>query len=92
MLIDLVRLSLTASLIELLTGTSQGCQKMSGVLKVMFYMKMNFVFMGKITEFYPKLSIFFPIGWLKELNLTLKSYFLITRKNSEISSVSPSLL
>ena len=56
MLIDLVRLSLTASPIELLKGTSQGCQKMSGVLKVMFYMKMNFVFMGKITEFYPKLS------------------------------------
>ena len=48
MLIDLVRLSLTASPIELLKGTSQGCQKMSGVLKVMFYMKMNFVFMGKL--------------------------------------------
>ena len=56
---------------------------MSGVLKVMFYMKMNFVFMGKITEFYPKLSIFLKVA--KELNLALKSYFLITRKLGIIS-------
>ena len=62
MLIDLVRLSLTASPIELLKGTSQGCQKMSGVLKVMFYMKMNFVFMGKLRNFIQ--SFLFFSNWL----------------------------
>ena len=44
-----VRLLLTASPIELLTGTFHGCQATSRVLKVMFYM-------GKITDFYPKIS------------------------------------
>ena len=80
MLIDLVRLSLTASPIELLTGTSQGCQKMSGVLKVMFYMKMNFVFMGKITKFYPKLSIFFSNWLAKGAKSNSKELFLNNKK------------
>ena len=51
-----VRLLLTASPIELLTGTFHGCQATSRVLKVMFYMKVKFLIMGKITDFYPKLS------------------------------------
>ena len=45
------------------------------VIKVMFHMKINFEFMGKITEFHPKLSIFFQLAGQRSLTEILRAIF-----------------